>query len=87
MPDFYRYLTGACHGKPVHHAYLTLKIGRPTPFMRFWSHRQVVHCLPIPTQNHQNNYGQALYAVPTHHATHQTPIVGYPLVAKWGVGH
>ncbi|MDZ4672755.1 MAG: hypothetical protein SH821_17975 [Phototrophicales bacterium] len=57
---FLRLVAGVCHGKPLHHAYLTLKIGRPTPFMGFWSYTQVVHRLPNPTQNHQNNYGQAL---------------------------
>jgi len=61
------YGVGACHGKPLRHAKLTLKIGRSTPFMGFWWRRQVVYRLPLSTQNHQNNYGQALYAVPTPH--------------------
>jgi len=40
------YGVGACHGKPLRHAKLTLKIGRSTPFMGFWSYTQVVHRLP-----------------------------------------
>jgi len=40
------YGVGACHGKPLQHAKLTLKIGRSTPFMGFWWRRQVVHRLP-----------------------------------------
>ncbi len=60
------YGVGACHGKPLHHAKLTLKIGRSTPFMGFWWRRQVVHRLPnlrkiikITTD------GQAFNRVPT----------------------
>ena len=43
---FLRLVAGVCHGKPVHPAYLTLKMDLSTPFMGFRWLRQVVHRLP-----------------------------------------